>query len=606
MAKQSQVKARRKLINPVFHFQTKQEDDGQLTTGMIKVVRKTGQLNLSGRGLASVPKGMFKMYETGGSESVKHFDMSKGTDDPWWTFQPLTYMDISSNVLVDIPPEIKMFEDMTVLNLQDNCLSNLPSEIGALTKLTRLNLSHNKIESLPMDFYRLTELQQLNLSHNSLSAADVGFVDLVMLQTLDLAHNQLTQLPSGIGYLVRLTDLNLAHNQLTELPTDLSNIRALLKLDVTHNNLRRLPNLGELRKLQVLYAQHNDIEELPGFEGCENLQELYFGNNFIKDVEADFCESMSLLKILDLRDNKIEILPDQIAMLQHIIRMDLTNNELASLPNSLGLLSHLQNLQIEGNKFKQIRQDLIKGGTLRLLKHLRDKMIADEKKLNVNGTNAINQEVRVFPDKYMMKNSRALNLTQKELTQVPENVFEDAAAAEVHIVDISKNKLTEVPNGLSCLSGEISELNMSINRIKELPEFVGSFSRLQYLDLGKNNFSDLPSTLGQLRYLRELVLSYNFFTAIPSCVYELETLEILLVSDNQIAKIDAAGLKRLKRLATLDFSNNNIDSVPFELGNVKQLRCLELKGNSFKLPRYAILEQGTESVLSYLRDRIPT
>lgn len=53
MAKQSQVKSKRKLLNPVFHLQTKKEDDSQLTRGMIKVVRKTGQLNLSGRSLAT-------------------------------------------------------------------------------------------------------------------------------------------------------------------------------------------------------------------------------------------------------------------------------------------------------------------------------------------------------------------------------------------------------------------------------------------------------------------------------------------------------------------------------------------------------------------------
>lgn len=52
MAKQSAVRSRRKLINPVFHLQTKEEDDSQLTNGMIKTVRRTGQLNLSGRSLA--------------------------------------------------------------------------------------------------------------------------------------------------------------------------------------------------------------------------------------------------------------------------------------------------------------------------------------------------------------------------------------------------------------------------------------------------------------------------------------------------------------------------------------------------------------------------
>lgn len=53
MAKQSQVKSRRKLLNPVFHQQTKQEEDSELSRGLIKVVRRTGQLSLTGRNLAN-------------------------------------------------------------------------------------------------------------------------------------------------------------------------------------------------------------------------------------------------------------------------------------------------------------------------------------------------------------------------------------------------------------------------------------------------------------------------------------------------------------------------------------------------------------------------
>lgn len=85
----------------------------------------------------------------------------------------------------------------------------------------------------------------------------------------------------------------------------------------------------------------------------------------------------------------------------------------------------------------------------------------------------------------------------------------------------------------------------------------------------------------------------------------MESLEILLISDNQIMELNIDGLKNLKRLATFDLTNNNINRVPPELGNLKQIRCLELKGNSFRQPRYAILEQGTETIMAYLRDRIP-
>lgn len=47
----------------------------------------------------------------------------------------------------------------------------------------------------------------------------------------------------------------------------------------------------------------------------------------------------------------------------------------------------------------------------------------------------------------MMRNSRAVNLAMKEISFVPDEVFKDALSADVHIVDISKNKLLEVPSG---------------------------------------------------------------------------------------------------------------------------------------------------------------
>lgn len=197
-------------------------------------------------------------------------------------------------------------------------------------------------------------------------------------------------------------------------------IVGLTRLDVTHNDLKELPGLSDLRKLALLYAQHNDIKQLPTVEGCEKLVELYFGNNCIEEVPVEFCESLPHLKILDLRDNKLDLLPDEIAMLQHLIRLDLTNNGLTrsvfldarvkvglsikligrSLPNTLSYLPHLQNLQVEGNKLKQIRSDVIKGGTFRILKHLREKL--DSKALPLSTVCGKQfSETHNFPDWYV-------------------------------------------------------------------------------------------------------------------------------------------------------------------------------------------------------------
>lgn len=59
------------------------------------------------------------MYELGGDEACVEIDFAKQDNDsePWWSFKPLTYLDLSSNVIQQIPAQIKMFEDLTVLNV---------------------------------------------------------------------------------------------------------------------------------------------------------------------------------------------------------------------------------------------------------------------------------------------------------------------------------------------------------------------------------------------------------------------------------------------------------------------------------------------------------
>ncbi|XP_044755833.1 leucine-rich repeat-containing protein 40-like [Coccinella septempunctata] len=609
MAKQSLAKNKRKLITPVFHLQTKDEEEKILTKVIIKTVRKTGSLNLSGRSLTTVPSRIFKIYEFTDEDYTDHVDFSRNSDeneDSWWNFKPLNYLDFSSNQLQEIPSEIGMFESLEIFILQDNNIISLPSNIGNLKRLKKLNLSRNKLKELPDEFFNLVELEWVSLAHNFLEKIDKKLSDMVMLRHLDLSHNCLSKLPAGLGFLVRLTDLDVSNNKLIQLPPDIVNMRGLRKLDVTHNELKFLPRIGEMRRLELLFAQHNNIEELPDFEGSECVQEIYLGNNYIKTVPPAFCESLHHLKILDLRDNKIEELPSNAGSLQSLIRLDLTNNDLDSLPSSLCLLAHLQNLQLEGNKLKKIRNDVIKAGTLRIMKHLRENMLAEEiKDLNLSEDSIFIPQAQ-FPDKFAMRNAHTLNLSMKELKTVPEEVFKDAQWAEVSCVDLCRNKFSEFPTGLIFTKDHLKELNMSINMIREVPHFIGDFSHLMYLNLASNKLTDLPLTLSSLVYMRELVLTNNGFLDLPNCVYELKGLEILLANDNKLSAINVEGFKKLTNLAVLDLSNNSINHVPPELGLLKQLRSLEIQGNLFRQPRYTILEQGTESILAYLRDRIPT
>lgn len=69
-----------------------------------------------------------------------------------------------------------------------------------------------------------------------------------------------------------------------------------------------------------------------------------------------------------------------------------------SLPNTLGMLPHLQNLQLEGNKMKKIRVDILKAGTLRILRFLKEKLDEEELELIATPTRIVS-EVKAFPDR---------------------------------------------------------------------------------------------------------------------------------------------------------------------------------------------------------------
>lgn len=274
------------------------------------------------------------------------------------------------------------------------------------------------------------------------------------------------------------------------------------------NDLKILPKfMGDLHRLEFFYCHHNDITELPMLEGCDALQELHISNNFIKEMPADFCNNLPNLKVLDLRDNKIEKLPEEIAMIQSLMRLDLSNNSISSVPTSLATLAHLVSLQLEGNPIKSIRSDIIKCGTQRILKTLKERGGGDFK----TSQNAAKPTVpeNQFPDQYQMKRARILSLGNKMLEEIPEDVFETAKDAEIQTVDLSKNKLQCLPEGLVKLETLLIEMNVSHNQMKAIPSFISQFKHIRYINLAKNLLEDLPKEFGLLISVRELNIANN-------------------------------------------------------------------------------------------------
>lgn len=136
--KRSNIKSRikRDELNPVFHFKDKVEDDKILTKGMIKAALKSGKLVLSNKHLKDgekITQGHLNIHELAfvlvpekvwclqdDQEKVKldvDLNKTKNEDDLWWNQAGLTHLDLSSNVITEISPNVQNLMELTVLNV---------------------------------------------------------------------------------------------------------------------------------------------------------------------------------------------------------------------------------------------------------------------------------------------------------------------------------------------------------------------------------------------------------------------------------------------------------------------------------------------------------
>lgn len=126
-----------------------------------------------------------------------------------------------------------------------------------------------------------------------------------------------------------------------------------------------------------------------------------------------------------------------------------------SIPNNFATFPHLQTLKLEGNKLRQIRTDIIKAGTTRILQHLREKQKESQESTI---TPKVSLEEGQFPDRFTMRNGNMLNLAMKNISHIPDECFNEAKEANVTIVDICKNIFTEVPSGYENLENNYTKL----------------------------------------------------------------------------------------------------------------------------------------------------
>jgi hypothetical protein len=180
-----------------------------------------------------------------------------------------------------------------------------------------------------------------------------------------------------------------------------------------------------------------------------------------------------------------------------------------------------------------------------------------------------------------------------DLTELPHEIFDLADSLEV--LNLSGNRLRDLPHQLGRLH-KLQVLFASDNDFTELPEVLGDCPALhmvgfkanriahvpavalppalRWLTLTDNAIGHLPTELGQRPALQKLMLAGNQLTALPDSLQAAYKLELLRASANRLARVPG-WLTELPRLAWLalagnalgwifakDFAENVVEDVP--------------------------------------------
>ncbi|XP_076648197.1 leucine-rich repeat 47 [Halictus rubicundus] len=114
-----------------------------------------------------------------------------------------------------------------------------------------------------------------------------------------------------------------------------------------------------LQSLRILNLSNNQISSLPKELGLlQHLQELNLSQNrldkAVKWVWLDQPAIKNNLKLLDISNNMLTIIPKEIGKLHAIVNFKVSKNVLTHLPQSLGSLPNLKYLDVSKNNLKYL------------------------------------------------------------------------------------------------------------------------------------------------------------------------------------------------------------------------------------------------------------
>lgn len=457
---------------------------------------------------------------------------------------------------------------------------------------------------------------------------DESLTSLTNLEDLDLRENTLTGLPDGLAELVRLRILNLAENQFRSLPFDCLRKLPLTQLLAAKNKLTGTliaEDIDELPHLQILDVTANALSSLHISTNLRlpALHQLSCSANRLSGL-PDMTTWLCLLTIA-AEDNSISAIPQDFVALPKIKNVDFSGNNIKVLDDRIGGMESLDILRISGNplrdrKFAGMSTDDLK----RALKARMEPVVVEVSRETNQRRDSKDQDAdgafysapvspvsqRPSSSDWLVQAGGVLDRSNtKSHSLNPVAAANVAADHQIKILELHHNMFKEFPDSIAFFATNLTTLSLAHNELTSDTFIKDSLDLpvLKELNISSNTFNSLQPLMQRLQapMLELLDISFNRLTSLPMLRPHFPRLTTLLASHNTIKELSPESIKGFR---VVDLSSNDINSLNARiglLGGPGGLEKFDVSGNRFRVPKYTVLDKGTEATLAWLKDRIP-
>lgn len=492
--------------------------------------------------------------------------------------------------------ELMNLSSLEMLDVHGNNITTLPADIENMPRLRILNLNENKLESLPFDSLAKLPLTELSVRKNKLSGVLIPHTveSLPCLQTLDASANQLTRLvPADSSIEMPVVHaISLSVNRLQSLP-DMTSWSNLLTLAVDENHIASIPDsFTGLQKLRHADLASNDIRVVPPeIARMQSLSMIRLTGNPLRDRKLVSAATDELKEILAARLEP----PPPYQEPGHTATITGLMGSLSEIDDKLKSATDLNSIAgaNEGDPRSDVEDDFTTPPT------------------SAPHTPSRSRSQTVVKDVWFVKQGGLLDLSRSDLSSLNPNTCSTVASQnQVRQIQLHHNPIAFIPIALASFGSTLSFLSLAHSQLTGESYLAESLElpALRELSLMSNQISSLNPLTKFLKApaLEKLDVTLNRMTSLPG---ELKVafpqLSVLLAPSNQLSELDPEWIRGLK---IVDASSNDIGQLNPRLGllgGADGLQRLEVAGNRFRVPRWSILERGTEATLRWLRGRLP-